>query len=177
MNEELYAKINNDTTKGLLIEDLFIKLVENEGYRCYKASQIENMREHWDVCIIKEINGIKIFERVDVKSNKEAHAEGYTWVELQNVQGNTGWLYSEYMDVIAFERTECFELVRRIDLVKIVEENVKKAELEDGESIIYCNKNGLKDYRIYRRAGRNDRLIKIPFSDFKHLIYKKIGKI
>lgn len=176
MNEELYFKINNDTVRGIVSEDLFIELMEKEGYRCYKASRNENMTEHWDVCVVKEVNGVAVFERVDIKGNKESHNEGYTWIELQNVRGDTGWLYSEFMNVIAFEKNECFELVRRTELVEVIEENIRKGEIEDGEPIIYCNKEGLKYYRIYRRAGRNDRVLKAPFKDFEHLIYKKLIK-
>lgn len=176
MNEQLYFKINNDTVGGIASEDRFIELAEKEGYRCYKANRDENMREHWDVCMVKEINGVKVFERVDIKGNKDSHNEGYTWIELQNVRGDTGWLYSEYMDIIAFEKTEYFELIRRTDLVEVIEENIRKAEIEDGESIIYCNKDGLKYYRIYRRVGRDDRVLKAPFKDFEHLIFKRIYK-
>jgi hypothetical protein len=81
------------------------------------------------------------------------------------------------MDSLAFERDDCFEFVKRIDLRKLVEENIQKALIEDGgELIIYCNKEGLKYYRKYNRTGRKDLLVKAPFKDFEHLIYMKFYK-
>lgn len=176
MNIELNNKIANDTVKGNLSEDNFIKLLEIDGYKCIPASRSENIYEHWDVCAIKVINGIKNFDRIDVKSYKDSHALGYTWVELQNVAGKLGWIYSEYMNTVVFELKESYIFIDRLKLLEIINENIEKASTEDGESIIYCSKEGLGYYRIYRRTGRNDRVIKVPFSDFEHLVHKILYK-
>jgi len=173
MNEGLSNKISGDTEKGTVSEDLFIEIMTNDGYRCYKSSREENMREHWDVVTVKD----NIFERYDIKSKKESHGIGFTWVELKNVRGNIGWIFSEYMDIIAFEKEDCFEFVRRNELAKLVVENIEKADLEDEcGNITYCSKDNLGYYRKYSRIGREDVIVKVPFCDFEHLIYKTIYK-
>lgn len=174
MDDLLRNKINRDTEKADESEALFIQLVTREGYSYLKATQSENWREHWDVAIHKD----NVFERIDVKSMKEATADGRTWVELQNVRGETGWLYAEKLDAIAFEKEDRFDFIKRKDLIPIVEEGLKKSDIEDEGFTIYYEKNGLKDYRRYCRKnwGRDDRVVKVPFADINHLIYKTIYK-
>jgi len=177
MKTELIEKINIDTEKSKPSELLFKELMISSGYRCYDATKYQNMNEHWDVLAVKDTETGSVFKRIDVKSNKKSHKEGYTWVELQNVRGNTGWLYSEDMDIIAFERDDCFELVMRDKLAKFINEKIKKTDQEDENGdIVYQNKTNLGFYRKYRRDGRNDRVVKAPFSDFDNLIYKRIYK-
>jgi len=177
MNEELIEKINIDTEKSKPSEFLFKELMTNLGYRCYDATKNQNMKEHWDVLAVKDTERGSIFKRIDVKSNKESHKEGYTWVELQNVRGDIGWLYSEEMDIIAFERDDCFELVMRDKLAIFINERIVQADLEDENgNIVYQDKTNLGFYRRYRRGGRNDRTVKASFSDFNGLIYKRIYK-
>lgn len=175
MNESLKDKISKDTEKADESEELFMQLMYKEGHSCLTASRIQNMYEHWDVMVLMKDNTV---EYVDVKGLKEATADGRTWIELQNVRGDIGWLYAPKLTVIAFEKIDCFVLVRRIDLVPIIEANIKKAEIEDGEVGLYYDKNGLKDYRRYCRKnwGRDDRVVKAPFEDFEHLIFKTILK-
>ena len=151
-----------------------MKLATDEGYVCAKSSKYENMREHWDVSIRKD----DIVENIDVKSIKQETADGKTWIELKNVNGNIGWLYASELTAIAFEKEDRFDLVRRIDLIPIIEENIKKSDVEDEGFTIYYEKAGLGDYKRYCRKnwGRDDITVKAPFKDFELLIYKTIYK-
>lgn len=177
MKKELAEKINEDTKKSTPSELLFKKIMIDLGYRCFDATKDQNMNEHWDVLAVKDTEKGSIYKRIDVKSKKKSHDEGYTWVELQNVKGNTGWLYSEYMDIVAFEKDDCFELVMRDKLAIFINERIKQADIEDENgNIVYQSKTNLGFYRKYRRDGRNDRVVKAPFSDFDNLIYKRIYK-
>ena len=122
MNEALRKKINDDIDEGFESEMLFLELIEKDGYYTKVATKSENIYEHWDVAIFKD----NILDYVDVKGLKEATADGRTWVELQNVSGDIGWLYAPKLTIIAFEKEDCFELIKRVDLISVVEENIKK---------------------------------------------------
>ena len=172
MNNWLSNKIVNDTRKGTESELLFCKLMGNNNYKSFLSTKNQNMIEHWDVVCVKDNK----YERFDVKSLKEGTNLGYAWIELVNVIGRTGWIRSEYMDTIAFENVDCFEFVKRIDLLELVENGIKKADEEDGEAITFCSKINLKYYRRYSRVGRKDLIVKVPIEDFKKLIYKRIYK-
>ena len=119
-----------------------------------------------------------MYDRVDVKGIKERAGVGRTWFELQNIYGGTGWGKSEFLNTIAFEREDCFELVKRAELLAFVEGRVKEEDDRMGEEIVYVVKDGLKDYQRYRRLlwGRDDRMVKVPFDDFKHLVFKRLKK-
>ena len=169
----LQEKISNDLEKGFLSENALMKLMINEGYVCYKANEYQDRFEHWDFAI-KENDK---FIRIDVKSNKKSNSDGYTWIEFKNVLGHNGWIVSEFMDTIAFEKEDCFELINRSELYTFIVEKIKNADLEDAcGDIIYCSVDNLKYYRKYSRVGRNDLVVKAPLDDFKHLIYKTIYK-
>jgi len=175
MNEyDNSGKRVDDDKRGNEAEELFKALAEREGYRCIEATENQNKSEHWDYCTVK--NGV--YDRVDVKGIKERAGVGRTWFELQNIYGGTGWGKSEFLNTIAFEREDCFELVKRAELLAFVEDKIKEEDDRVGEEIVYVVKDGLKDYQRYRRLlwGRDDRMIKVPFEDFKHLVFKRLKK-
>jgi len=174
MDDQLRSKISDDLAKGDISEDLFMKLAIAEGYTCEKSSRYENMHEHWDVMIAKD----GVYESIDVKGIKHDTADGKTWVELKNVHGDIGWLYVSELKAIAFERDNRFDLVMRTDLVTLVEENVRKSDIDDEGFTIYYEKAGLGNYRRYCRKnwGRNDITVKVPFADIDKLIYKTFYK-
>jgi hypothetical protein len=174
MNESLKNKIDKDTEKSDESEALFVRIMERDGYRCLTATTWQNWNEHWDVMTYKD----GVFERIDIKGLKEATADGRTWIELQNVKGQTGWLYASKLDAIAFEKEDRFDFIKRKDLIPIVEKGIKKSDIEDEGFTIYYEKQGLKDYRRYCRKnwGRDDRVVKVPFADIDHLIYKTVFK-
>jgi hypothetical protein len=176
MDIDLQKKITKDIEKGNKSEELFITLMEKKGYSCYRATKSQDYKEHWDVCVVKDFNGKQIFERIDIKGLKDGHSLGYTWIELQNVRGEIGWIYSEALNTIAFEKQDCFEFIDRKKLLKYIEKKMVEADIEDGEHIVYCSKEGLGYYRAYRRAGRDDRVIKVPWEDIQHLVVRKLMK-
>jgi hypothetical protein len=180
MFESREEKINADYVQGEQSESDLMNLMIGQGYLCYKANKNQNKFEHWDFAI-KE-NGV--FTRIDAKGDKKAHPLGFTWIEYKNILGYDGWIKCEIMDVLAFEREDRFDFVNRAELFSFVDEKVKKADLEDENrkelidengDIVYCSVD-VGFYRKYRRMGRSDQIVKAPFSDFEHLIYKTIYK-
>jgi hypothetical protein len=187
--EYVAEKQHKDYEKGKKSQKLFMDLMGKNGYRCYSADTFQDTNEHWDVVTVKDTeNGGKIFERFDVKGLKECVSEGFEWVELMTVDGRKGWLYSEYMNSLAFELNDYFILIKRIELVPIIETNIAimdKLDEEAGERIplLRVIKDGLLNYQRYSRIlwGKNDVVVKAPIKDFEHLtfakLYKKDGKL
>lgn len=175
MNDALAEKIEKDYARGKEREVAFMKLMTKNDFRCYSATSYQDKYEQWDVLIVGDIeNDEKSFERLNVKGLKSGVNEGYAWIELQTSDDRRGWLYSEYMNTVAFEMEECFIFVDREKLAQIVN---KKIEIEDnrvGEKIIYYVKDALEYYQRYMR--RKDITVKAPFNDFEHLISRKLYK-
>ena len=171
---ERSEKIRIALEMGKISEVLFKSLMEKEGYECYTASTYQDTNEHWDINICLE----DVSEFVDVKGIKMASIDERTWFELRNVEGNTGWLYAPKVDYIAFETEYGFDMYRRLDVLSLIEENLKKSDITDEGYTIYFEKDGLLDYRRYMRSnyGRKDLAVLVPFKDIQHLIYKKIYK-
>ena len=162
---ELQDKMYND---GLKVEDYFIELATRDGFKCLRATKYQDRNEHWDVQISKD-NKIA---RIDVKGFKESHKTGFTWVELQAVDGKRGWVKGD-AHVIAFEREDRFELIHRAKLLKLVE-----SKILNPTGYVYIKPKDLSEIKYYRykRMGRQDILVVIPFDDIKHLILKTIYK-
>lgn len=172
---KLKEKIQESLKKGKKSQDLLLKLLEKEGYSCGLPTKEQDMYEHWDiVTILEEGKGLV---RIDVKGLKQLTEDGQAWIELINVHGDIGWLYAPKLHTIAFERDDCFIFIRREDLIPIVEEKIKEFEEINGRGLCFL-KSELKSYQRYSRvlSGRSDEMIKMPFSDFEHLTYKKTYK-
>ena len=136
--------------RGNKAEEEFAKLL----IKPVAANRNENIYEHWD---IKDING----HTYDVKAMKQYRSsdneatDRLHWIEFQNVDGNTGWLYGK-ADYIAFETRKWWIVVGRKDLVAFVEGATREGKKA---------KEKPKPYEIYQRDGRNDRLTILPTVD------------
>jgi hypothetical protein len=162
---ELQKKMYED---GLKVEDYFIELAERDGYKCLKSNNFQDKYEHWDIKIIKD----KKSARVDVKGYKESHKTGFTWVEFQNINGDKGWINGK-AHVIAFEREDRFDLIDRVKLKKFI-----KSKIVNPTGYVYIKPDDLLEiaYHRYRRMGRRDIIILVPFDDIEQFIMTTIYK-
>ena len=100
---------------------------------------------------------------VDVKDERKKHrydsdtAEKVMWVEIKNVKGDAGWLYGK-ADYIAFKHIDGFIMVKRVDLIKLLDE--KRLKWDDGRY-----KKGRNFYETYTRDGRKDEIVMFPICD------------
>lgn len=163
---ELQEKMYCD---GMKVEEHFISLAEKNGYTCIRSTKSQDRYEHWDVRIIKN----SVEEYVDIKGIKEVNKHNYTWIELQNVAGENGWLYGDKLTSIVFERNDRFdfvdvEMIRRLMDDKIVN--------KDG--LLFMKPKNLSEmlYYKYRRLGRFDVVVLTPFKDLDKFITKTIYK-
>ena len=139
--------------RGDQAEGLFLKSASSRGYSYKKSSQDEDINEHWDYLIEKdgkswkvEVKAMKRIQRTDSNVQDE-----WIWIELHGVrQYDAGWLYGSKADVIAFEMKDSFILVKRDDLIELVERVVNFNTR--------VNSASEARYKIYQRPGRPDKI-------------------
>jgi hypothetical protein len=164
------AKNSKQIKDGYEAEDKFLKI-----YPLIKrATKNEDISEHWDVEVM--VNNDKV--KVDVKSLKNESRyelfpnENFHWVEIQNVNGDTGWLYGE-SDLIAFETLDYFILVGTLKLRKFLEKKLKYRQ----NKINTILPSKIKDpYTFYQRDNRKDIIVKVKTLDLMHIKYLSVNK-
>lgn len=144
---------------GQTAEKQFETKMKNKGFEVIKASKSQDTKQHIDYILVK---GEKKFS-VDVKAQKKIKRSddvGQTdliWIEFANVRGDIGWLYGK-ANYIAFQQDDKFALIKRKELIEIVNKLV-------GAETVTSPKNAL--YKLYTRWGREDVLTLIKFEDIK----------
>ena len=149
---------------GRRAEDRFARLAVINGFKIEASSERANMDGHFDY--VMERDG-KTF-KVDVKSRKRVAREEketqdqFIWIELHGVRDDDkGWLYNGQADLIAFEFTQSFRIVDRLELVALVE------KLVDFDTNVSSPKDAL--YKVYSRKSRPDLLTMIRSEDLLQL--------
>jgi hypothetical protein len=150
-------------------EGLFSEMAKKLGWQVAPSSQDENIDEHWDFQIT---NGQDSF-KVEVKSSKRIHRNDnqaqpdFTWVELRNVRGEVGWLFGK-ADLIAFEKETSFIFIKRLDLLKVVNQKVNLvAKVKHPDNALY---------KIYTRDGRKDKLTLLLTDDIEEIKFMEWKK-
>ncbi len=144
---------------GQKAESSFAKSAIKHGWMIEPASEDSNKNEHFDYIMSKEDKSL----RVEVKSRKRMGRKDsdvqdeYVWIELHGVRKNDqGWLHGK-ADLIAFELKYSFRIVRRTDLLDLVE------KLVDFNAKVGESREAL--YKLYSRSDRSDSLTIIRAKD------------
>ena len=156
---------------GEKAEGLFAEIARYLGWQVSPSSKNENIDEHWDFHIVKGTENFK----VEVKSAKRIHRNDsgiqfeYTWVEIHGVRPkDTGWLFGK-TDLIAFEKESSFILVKRLELLAVVNNKVNLvAKVRDPKDALY---------KIYTREGRKDKLTLLRTSDIEEIKFMEWKKV
>ncbi len=150
---------------GQKAEDAFARLAIQQGWTVEPAPERGNMDEHYDYVISKEGQTFK----VEVKSKKRVRRgdsgtqDELIWVELHGVrEKDPGWLFGK-ADLIAFELATSFRIVKRVDLVKVIN------SLLDFNAHVSRPEEAL--YKQYSRPGRHDSLTMIKVEDLRKNIW------
>jgi hypothetical protein len=155
---------------GEQAENVFILLAVRLGWRVSAATQRENIDEHWDFLIEKEDLAFKVEvkSRKRVKRNDDGIQSELTWVELHGVRPkDAGWLFGR-ADLIAFEKQNSFILVKKMDLLAIVNKKVNLvAKVSEPADAVY---------KVYRRPGRKDKLTLLPMDDIEAIKFDEWQK-
>jgi hypothetical protein len=155
---------------GERAENLFILLAIRLGWKISASSGRENIDEHWDYLIEKDDTSYK----VEVKSKKritrgdQGPQQDLTWIELHGVRPkDTGWLFGK-ADLIAFEKETSFLIVKKPDLLKMVNKKVDLvAKVKNPKDAVY---------KIYKREGRKDKLTLLPMKDIEEIKFMEWKK-
>jgi len=136
--------------KGKSVEQEFAKLFRNTE----PSTTEQDINEHWDVLVKYKIDvkGLKKVSRSDSEVNENIH-----WVELLNVNGKHGWLYSQETDFFAFELKNYWIIVEKKKLQDFIATKVEKTYVPFKAP-----------YKLYRREGRMDTITLVDSFD---LIY------
>ena len=144
---------------GQNAENLFAQSALKHGWSIEPAPGSSNRNEHFDYIMSKEGRSL----RVEVKSLKRMRRrdhnvqDEHVWIELHGVrEEDQGWLHGK-ADLIAFELKNSFRIVRRADLLNLVE------NLVDFSTRVEKSREAL--YKLYSRSGRSDSLTIIRAQD------------
>ncbi|HNQ96271.1 MAG TPA: hypothetical protein PKK96_11250 [Anaerolineales bacterium] len=156
---------------GRRAEDSFARLAVKHGFKVTASSEKGNIDEHFDYVIERDGKSHK----VDVKSIKRLSRrdsgtqDEQIWIELHGVRAeDKGWLYDGKADLIAFELTQSFRLVDRVELIALVE------KLVNFDAKVSSPKDAL--YKVYSRQSRPDLLTMIKSEDLLQLRHAEWGK-
>ena len=144
---------------GRSAESLFANSAIKHGWTIQPAPEDSNINEHYDYIMSRDDKSF----RVEVKSRKRMGRsdhdvqDEHVWIELHGVrEDDQGWLYGK-ADLIAFEMTSSFRVVRRAELLHLVE------QLVDFKVKVRKSSDAL--YKLYSRPGRHDLLTMIKADD------------
>ncbi len=130
------AQYKSFLKKGKESEAQFAKLFRDT----IQSTKEQDIKDHWDVQINYKIDvkSVKKTNRSDNQENQHIH-----WVELRNVNGNLGWLYSEKTDFFSFELNDYWVIVEKHKLQDFISKKVEKI-FEPNPTL----------YKLYRRPSR-----------------------
>jgi hypothetical protein len=154
----MYGKRNRYDNRDCLeigqkAEAVFASMAAKRGWKVTAASTYANMNDHWDILIERgteryrvDVKGMKRLSRHDARVQDE-----WIWIELHGVREyDRGWLYGGKAELIAFEKEGSFVIVRRNDLIKLVEQFV------DLNITVHSVKEAR--YKVYSRSKRPDKI-------------------
>lgn len=146
--------------QGLIKEYEFAKLLLNYGGKIEHSSKSVDIHDHVDLIwtledkkITFDVKSLKKHNRNDVVFDDSIH-----WIELQNVNGKKGWLYGK-AKYIAFETNTSWIIVSRVKLINWIDNKIVDKTISNSKEL----------YRLYRRSGRLDIIIKILTDDLKEI--------
>jgi len=156
---------------GESAQSQFAEIARRKSWQVTAAPGECDRNEHWDFLIERGNQKFK----VDVKARKRIgrrdseFQDDWIWIELHSVRKNdAGWLYGGSSDLIAFETKDSFVMVRRTDLMRLVE------ELVDFKSRVSTAKDA--QYKIYSRRARSDKITLVELEKVKTLKFAEWKK-
>lgn len=148
--------------RGKAAEDRFVKMAEARGFTVAHSRKNDDIFRHIDFIVVQPnpVGGEGVAKFVDVKARKrisrndEDAQDQEIWLEIKNVGGNNGWVYSE--GYVAFENLKGFVIVEKATLRRLIDELVSN-------ELVTSATNAL--YKRYSRRGRKDLLTRVRISD------------
>ena len=149
------SRYADSMARGREAEERFVRVAEARGLTVAHSRKKDDMFKHIDYLVIDGDKGMQ----VDVKARKRitradtAPQDEEIWLEIKNVGGNPGWVYSK--GHVAFEIVEGFVIISKEKLQWIIDE--------------YCDDNMVRTagealFHLYNRKGRKDLLTRVRLS-------------
>lgn len=152
------------TAMGTNAERRFFDICRGRGMKIRSATSYENRVKHYDF----EVESYKI----EVKAMKAprrgmAPDPNMIYVELRNVNGGDGWLYGD-ADYLAFEQPDGFLMVRRTELVRLVQRMRSRCRVSRVSGVYHT---------LYSRANRDDLVMVMHLNDIAGLESKWLLRV
>lgn len=146
---------------GSTAEELFRKIMTDEGSTVLKSSTKQDIYDHIDFLVDGKSYDVKGEKRLQRDTDD---VDDSIWLEKMNVRGKPGWVYGK-ADYIAFLIKNEFWIVDRAKLATYL------------DTIIECDTIfPIKRYKKwYRRAGRKDIITYVYPRDIAALVIRKIA--
>lgn len=142
-------------------------LIKNLGGETILANWEDDIKHHIDLYW----NYQSVLYKIDVKSMKKIDRkdsnpdENYHWIELQNVNGDKGWLFGD-QDYIAFETEDYWILVTPNRIKNLLNKKIQNWD-ETQDKV---------PYRVYRRRNRIDKIVLVKTIDLIAIANKILWK-
>ena len=141
-------------TRGIQVENNFIKTVKEHGYTVEIADDNTNIYKHIDLYLTKDNKTVSVDVKARRTGNKQRVLDdAWIVVEFLNTIGKKGWLYGD-CDYFVFEREHDYvwciakELVELTD--KVVDKNTRVESYRDAEYKTWGRKHQGKQDLISR---------------------------
>jgi len=144
--------------RGRAAEDRFVDMAAERGLSAQPVGRNDNIFRHVDFLLVEGADDrgfyvdVKARKRISRSDNQPQDEE--IWVELKNVRGNPGWLYSE--GKLAFETVSGFVIVSKARLALLVQEKCDQERVTSAADALYS---------LYSRQGRDDLLTRVLSQD------------
>ena len=165
---EVLQRHHEAVLRGVMAEICFVETAHACGWKTKGSTPYQDAVEHWDYTL----TGYNQRYRVEVKARKKIARhdaecqDDLIWVELVGIGAkNTGWLHGK-SDLLAFERTHDFVLVKRLDLIELVQKLVKRTFVSYPNQAIY---------KLYRFRDKEE-LTLIPINRILDIIALQFKK-
>jgi hypothetical protein len=145
---------------GREAEELFAKVMRDQGKEVRRATKKEDMFDHIDFFVDDvsyDVKGHKKAERSDLDKSDRIY------LEFINVHGRDGWLNGK-AEYIAFLVENEFWVTNRVELLNYINKSLVSQKIFDNDKMYK---------KLYRRRFRKDVMTYVYPRDIKHLVVKK----
>lgn len=141
----------------------FEDIAKAKGYSPKKARNM-NIPYVTHVLTGKAKSGKPVEIKIDLKKIKnKKQSQDWLWVEFQNAEGKSGWIYGQ-ADFVVFERLKDFIFVNRKEFLGWCSGSQKIRY-----DLPFVSLAKRAKYRIYKRAGMKEEITQVLVDDIKSL--------
>lgn len=144
----------------------FLKTIKETNLEIVDSSEFEDIHQHIDFKIIRTFN-------IDVKSLRKVSRtdsntqEDFHYLEILNVKGEKGSIYSPQTTHFIFETFDSWLVVEKEKIQELIKKKVKKIHVKTAKESLY---------KLYRREKRLDLITTVKTIDLLNISCEIINK-